>query len=872
MAGRSGSFSALVIFVAVGLAQVASEVGENPLPAAGSAGSPVATAAAALNGVWLDLQFEQRGFGRGDLIAYVRFLESADFVTFSVSLPDSVRAIQRLEGAVPPGVGESRIHLADIEVTSPGRHALNVLVRGHGGVRSLSASAVIVLGAHEDGSIVSVKPEQIPTRADVAIPSMRESSTRSALGPGDAIARPPIMTPPSSQPDPPSVRTAMSVTGCFSYIDADESQVAARNIWVRVWDDDIFFDDLLWSGVAGTDGCWSASGLNLEEEAGSGNQDIYVQYSTWTNPGGKVVDASLDYYTLSTPVTPEVATSFFDSGSWIPPTNLNYRAAYRVYAYLEEAWRFDCVRGVGQDCFSEPTVEAIVPGDDTYYRTGDDRIRIQVDGDADRSRDVVAHERGHWVMDRLLYEDSYWPPGTGGDHTWCETYNPGLAWSEGWANFYALAKGNWLNSQDTSFNYGTGDSLDIESGASCPSSVTGDANEYRVAGTLWDIWDSSSDSRDTYSTSWSTLFRVADDCPHDSLRAFYDGPCSWVSHGLARASLIFPAWQNYVYYNVSPSVTIASLGSATWLRGIVSLAATVFDPDTLVLEVRFFAARDPSPNSCIQIGISTSAPFALGWDSSSFADDATAYFCAQAYDGLELSALDVSDFSVGVDNTPPSVVARLAGTEGDAGWYLTPVTVTLSGSDATSGLANLQFQISAATRVTYTGPFAVNASGSHLLSLVGTDFAGNAYETAIPVLIDRVEPEVLVAFPAEGAIVDAGNFVFTWSGSDMESGIDHFEIRLDSGDYLGVGANTTYTFAGVPDGRHELAVKAVDVAGNVHERRVSFVVSSGQLGGGPVYWIVGAALTLVACGSILVVVRRRRTARRRRTPPDTPPR
>src|SRR3970040_2131729 len=85
-------------------------------------------------------------------------------------------------------------------------------------------------------------------------------------------------------------------------------------------------------------------------------------------------------------------------------------------------------------------------------------------------------------------------------------------------------------------------------------------------------------------------------------------------------------------------------------------------------------------------------------------------------------------------------------------------------------------------------------------------------------------------FPAEGAVVSAGDLIFSWNGSDVGSGIDHFEIRLDGGSYLNLGTNTPHLSAGIPDGRHEVGLKAVDGAGNVHEQRVTFVASSARLG------------------------------------------
>lgn len=108
----------------------------------------------------------------------------------------------------------------------------------------------------------------------------------------------------------------------------------------------------------------------------------------------------------------------------------------------------------------------------------------------------------------------------------------------------------------------------------------------------------------------------------------------------------------------------------------------------------------------------------------------------------------------------------------------------------------------------------------------------------------------------------------------MGSGINHFEIRLDGGGYLDLGTNTTHLSAGIPDGRHEVVLKAVDGAGNVHEQRVTYVASSARLGDDLLIWILAATLGLAAGESAIAVMlrRKRRVVERPRTPRDPPPR
>src|SRR5205814_6171385 len=57
--------------------------------------------------------------------------------------------------------------------------------------------------------------------------------------------------------------------------------------------------------------------------------------------------------------------------------------------------------------------------------------------------------------------------------------------------------------------------------------------------------------------------------------------------------------------------------------------------------------------------------------------------------------------------------------------YLSPVTVSLAGSDATSGLQSLSYRIDGGADWTYTTPFHVAGNGSYRLEYFATDQAGN---------------------------------------------------------------------------------------------------------------------------------------------------
>lgn len=75
------------------------------------------------------------------------------------------------------------------------------------------------------------------------------------------------------------------------------------------------------------------------------------------------------------------------------------------------------------------------------------------------------------------------------------------------------------------------------------------------------------------------------------------------------------------------------------------------------------------------------------------------------------------------DITPPISKSTLSGTK-QGSLYITPVTVSLSGSDSLSGLSAIYYTNSSGTFL-YTGPFKVGAVGQHQILFHAVDVAGN---------------------------------------------------------------------------------------------------------------------------------------------------
>src|SRR5262249_48901133 len=83
-----------------------------------------------------------------------------------------------------------------------------------------------------------------------------------------------------------------------------------------------------------------------------------------------------------------------------------------------------------------------------------------------------------------------------------------------------------------------------------------------------------------------------------------------------------------------------------------------------------------------------------------------------------------------IDTTAPSTTATLAGTLGNSPWYVSAVTVTLSASDATSGVGSTSYKLDGGTFQTYSGSFSVSGNASHTVSFFSVDVAGNTESTS----------------------------------------------------------------------------------------------------------------------------------------------
>lgn len=182
--------------------------------------------------------------------------------------------------------------------------------------------------------------------------------------------------------------------------------------------------------------------------------------------------------------------------------------------------------------------------------------------------------------------------------------------------------------------------------------------------------------------------------------------------------------------------------------------------------------------------------------------------------------------SFNVDATAPATISAFVGSAGGAGYFTGPVSVTLSATDATSGVAATYASVDDGPFALTGGALAVAGDGGHVVRYHSVDAAGNAEPLdSVAFAIDATAPRTTaVAFAATGAGgYYVGDVEIALSATDATSGVASTSYRVDG------GAWETYTssFRVTGDGAHTVEFASVDAAGNAETTRsISFDVDA----------------------------------------------
>ncbi|MGH3762478.1 OmpL47-type beta-barrel domain-containing protein [Actinophytocola sp.] len=172
------------------------------------------------------------------------------------------------------------------------------------------------------------------------------------------------------------------------------------------------------------------------------------------------------------------------------------------------------------------------------------------------------------------------------------------------------------------------------------------------------------------------------------------------------------------------------------------------------------------------------------------------------------------------DTTAPTVSAEVIGEQDADGNYVGSAVVTVTASDADSGVASIEYSMDGAAFVPYTEPVQVSAAGEHAFAFRATDVAGNVSEEG-SVSFTVVEAPGEDTTPPSVSAVVSGDQDSNWNyldsatltidALDVDSGVASVEYKLDDGDWTAYTEPVTVDTAGT----HTVTYRATDKAGNV---------------------------------------------------------
>lgn len=120
------------------------------------------------------------------------------------------------------------------------------------------------------------------------------------------------------------------------------------------------------------------------------------------------------------------------------------------------------------------------------------------------------------------------------------------------------------------------------------------------------------------------------------------------------------------------------------------------------------------------------------------------YYSQDAAGNLE----SMKSLQISIDKTPPKTLISTFGTQGQAGWYKSDVTIALSSKDEKSGILKTQISLDGGnTFGIYTTPFVISSEGLNSIQYFSTDNAGNIEPIQNKIVkIDKTAPESEIFF------------------------------------------------------------------------------------------------------------------------------
>ncbi|MFE9764104.1 OmpL47-type beta-barrel domain-containing protein [Streptomyces sp. NPDC005808] len=295
----------------------------------------------------------------------------------------------------------------------------------------------------------------------------------------------------------------------------------------------------------------------------------------------------------------------------------------------------------------------------------------------------------------------------------------------------------------------------------------------------------------------------------------------------AAQTLTWTAGDDITKYTSAPTTAVAGATTVVF-ENSAATGNTTGMPHTLT-----FATSDPEFNNDVQLNILAN-PFddQGGRHTAEVTLTPGRYFyhCTIPGHGSMQGILVVTEGG-GEDTTAPETSAAVTGSQNSQGAYVGSATVTVSATDAESGVERVEYALGDAEAwQPYTTPVVVDQVGDHKLRYRAVDKAGNtateknvAFTVVAPPTGDTTPPETSATVSGErdttGAYIDMATV--TVSASDTGSGVNTIEYAVDSGVWQPYTAPVMVHALGA----HQVRYRATDKAGNAAaEKSVGFTV------------------------------------------------
>ncbi len=180
-----------------------------------------------------------------------------------------------------------------------------------------------------------------------------------------------------------------------------------------------------------------------------------------------------------------------------------------------------------------------------------------------------------------------------------------------------------------------------------------------------------------------------------------------------------------------------------------------------------------------------------------------------------------------VDANPPVLAMIANGTQGDNGWWVSPLTIFSQASDATSGLKTVEGKLNTGAWTTGTS-VVVADNGESTVQFRAEDVAGHTTTVGQSYKVDAVKPLVSITSPAANDVL-SGIVTVTGTAGDVHSGLRMAEISLNGSTWEGMLVSAgawTYTWDTRTRGSNTIMVRTTDVAGNINVASVPVIVAN----------------------------------------------